>query len=1840
MIKKIFLVTMLSCLTLMLQAAKKDTVTVDNLRFEINEEQTAATLLIYPDANHKYSGDVIIPSSIAYAENQLPVTAIGYGAFKDCVELRTINIPTSINSIGKDAFQGCSGLYTAEYYNLDHLYDITYDNEKSNPLSFTRMLLINGKEVNTLSINKNVPNYGFCQATWLKNVTFTDAVTTIGERGFYGCTSLSEITLPNSITQISKLAFRECKFTSIVIPDNCKLESDVFQKCQQLTTVKLPANLEEIPSALFDGCIMLQDLTLPEGVKTIKERAFQNCNKLTKIPSNNVLESIEDGAFQGCTGFTIITIPATVKYIWANAFSGCKNLTDVFCLPTTPPTSKENSFGTQVSSLKLHVSADAGVLNSYKDDDKWKLFGTIDVIKNSKITFYINDQVHHIINQQGGSVVSLTGLNTPTGELFSGWDKEIPLYMPNDNLDIYGYLSKEYLVNNKILYYLRPAEQLNGNNISPRAELISIDKEKAATDTEINIPENIDDNGTNYPVITIPNRAFEGLSNLQSASLPNNTQHLGEQVFKGCSSLTTVTLPQALTTLPVGFFDGCSSLQSIQLPSNVTTIGKQAFRYCSKLSELPSTSKWQSVGAEAFKGCSSLTHAELPDNCEMSTDIFQNCALLETVTLPSTLTAVPSATFDGCYKLQNITLPENITSIGKNAFRNCELLTILPTTEKLKEIGDMAFKNCRALVVVTLPSTIESIGADAFDGCTKLTDVYCMSSAVPDAAATAFSTLAPSLALHIKENASSQLLNNYQATAPWNTFKSIDRTRQSTIYFYVNDEKHWKITQRGGTLTDSTDLSKPTIGIFSGWDKTIPVFMPNDDLAIYGYVSNELVFDGIIYLLRPSEQLNGKNLEKRAEMITIEKELTAADTEIDVAANIKFNNDLYPVTAIGANAFEGQSSLQVISIPATVATIGKSAFKGCTALTTIQLPDILTAISDSLFEGCSALPSLALPAAVTTIGNYAFRNCRALATLPSNTLLQEIGKGAFQNCVSLTTLVMDEMTQLRAIRKDAFTGCQKVFSLTLPTSLTTLEEGAFRNCTQLIDVFSLAATVPTTDADAFGGSQGAMNLYVPKDYLAGYQQAEPWKSFGEIHENGKFSLTFYVNDEVWYQATQMGGTLIDQTLIPTPTRGIFSGWDKEIPTIMPGRATDVFGYVSQLEEIGDFQYQLLPAEQLNGKGLQKRAIVQKVVKKLTQNVTMLQVPDEVTFEEVTYPVIGIGANVFEGASYLERIILPSTITTIGNQAFKGCSSLRVVSNFPTTMETLSDGIFMDCKALSQFTLSEHVKSIGKQAFSGCTSLKELLLPAELKTLGYQAFANSAIEQITLPASISTMGEEVFKQCRSLHQATFAEGFVQSLPKFTFWNCQALEQVTLQGTMVSILEGAFQGCSKLSIFMVPEGIMTIGSKAFKDCTSLSVVTLPASLELIGRECFSGSTAISQLTVNSTEAPSANLDAFEQETYNYANLYVPTLEAYQDEPWKFFRSKGVIKEYAISYIVDGQLYKKVQQLVGSPITLEQEPVKEGHPFSGWLQQPTVMPAKDITVVGNFQYQIRYYENEADEANRLLADETFAYYYGDAVTLPAEELKRTNYWYVVHGLTEEPMGEDDAAVFQTTMPGNDLNAILIYHRTEDERVLDGITYKIYTLKKYAVVASADKAITVATIPATVNYEGEELPLLHIEDSAFIDCTLLAQLTLPEGLLTIGNRAFKGCSAISSLTIPASIESLGDEAFYQVLGDGDVITLMGATLPEALATTFDDATYEKALLRTQVEMLTGTCWPLFKRVRLFDPSGLQTIHAAPLSSDAPIYDLNGRMVAPAGSAQRLPKGIYIQHGKRILIR
>ena len=148
-------------------------------------------------------------------------------------------------------------------------------------------------------------------------------------------------------------------------------------------------------------------------------------------------------------------------------------------------------------------------------------------------------------------------------------------------------------------------------------------------------------------------------------------------------------------------------------------------------------------------------------------------------------------------------------------------------------------------------------------------------------------------------------------------------------------------------------------------------------------------------------------------------------TSYTVPSMVTYKEVEFAVTAIGESAFQGCSSLQSITLPASVTEIEISAFKG-TGLTSITLPEDLTTIGGAAFMMCSGLQSITIPAGVTEIGVSTFFQCSSLASITLPEGLTTIGTWAF---------VMSGL-----------------ISISIPASVTTIEEGAFANCASLAAV--------------------------------------------------------------------------------------------------------------------------------------------------------------------------------------------------------------------------------------------------------------------------------------------------------------------------------------------------------------------------------------------------------------------------------------------------------------------------------------------------------------------------------------------------------------------------------------------------------------------------------------------------------------------------------------------------------------------------------------------------------------------------------------------------------------------
>jgi hypothetical protein len=168
----------------------------------------------------------------------------------------------------------------------------------------------------------------------------------------------------------------------------------------------------------------------------------------------------------------------------------------------------------------------------------------------------------------------------------------------------------------------------------------------------------------------------------------------------------------------------------------------------------------------------------------------------------------------------------------------------------------------------------------------------------------------------------------------------------------------------------------------------------------------------------------------------------------------------------------------------------------------------------------------------------------------------------------------------------------------------------------------------------------------------------------------------------------------------------------------------------------------------------------------------------------TYPAGKAGAN----------YVIPDSVTSIGNEAFKDCTSLKGI------------------------TIGNGVTSIGGGAFDGCTSLTSINIPDRVTSIGYAAFAG----------------------CTSLTSITIGNG-VTSIGYWAFRSCTSLTSITIPDGVTSIGDNAFGYCANLTNITIPDSVTSIGFAAFRDCSSLTSITIPESVTSIGDWAFEGSPA---------------------------------------------------------------------------------------------------------------------------------------------------------------------------------------------------------------------------------------------------------------------------------------------------------------------------------------------------------------------------------------------------------------
>ena len=253
---------------------------------------------------------------------------------------------------------------------------------------------------------------------------------------------------------------------------------------------------------------------------------------------------------------------------------------------------------------------------------------------------------------------------------------------------------------------------------------------------------------------------------------------------------------------------------------------------------------------------------------------------------------------------------------------------------------------------------------------------------------------------------------------------------------------------------------------------------------------------------------------------------------------------------------------------------------------------------------------------------------------------------------------------------------------------------------------------------------------------------------------------------------------------------------------------------------------------------------------------------------------------FWGRSSLSEIVIPSSVTSIGNSAFSDCSSLSEVV-IPSSVTRIGNYAFLNCRSLSDIVVPSSVTSIGDGAFVGCSSLKYISIPksviclygnpfadwdGKLKCLSpnfiYEddvlfnkdkskiiSFRNQNIESYVIPSSVTSIGDSTFRSCCSLSDIIIPSS-VTRIGNYAFLNCRSLSEVVVPSSVTSIGKNAFEGCSSLSEIVIPSSVTSIDEWAFEGCSSLSKIVIPSSVTSIGDCAFFYCRSLSDIVIPSS------------------------------------------------------------------------------------------------------------------------------------------------------------------------------------------------------------------------------------------------------------------------------------------------------------------------------------------------------------------------------------------------------
>ena len=509
----------------------------------------------------------------------------------------------------------------------------------------------------------------FEKSSSITSVSIQQGVTGIGSGAFCLCAALNAVTLPDGLKRIGDGAFGGCEsLTEIAIPSSVEtIGSGAFCRCIGLGKATLPQKLTELSDSMFEGCTDLTEVNIPQSVTAIGENTFKGCSSLavTSIPDG--VKTIGKEAFASCAEVEELKIPAGVERIGESAFKG----TNIESVVFDGTKARWTQIGGETSGIDIKLirhTCDKGSAWLNDGGEHWHECSWCGMVSDKAAHEDKGDGSCKVCGAKLSDVLAegtISGLGwslARSGVLTVSGSGELP-ELANDGTTVPWKAHSD-----KILEVVIKSG-VTGVGSGAFTGCTAL-KKVSISDTVKKLDLN----------------AFSGCTALEAFAVADGNEvyasadgvllNTGKTLLISCPVGKTgaYTVPETVTEIEKSAF-AASGVESVSMSDAVNAVGESAFSNCSKLKSVVLSKGLKELKSSLFSGCSALEAISIPDSVKMlGNGVFSGCAALKEVKIPGEVTVIPKNAFSGCTSLEGVSIPASVTAIKEAAFDGCTAL--------------------------------------------------------------------------------------------------------------------------------------------------------------------------------------------------------------------------------------------------------------------------------------------------------------------------------------------------------------------------------------------------------------------------------------------------------------------------------------------------------------------------------------------------------------------------------------------------------------------------------------------------------------------------------------------------------------------------------------------------------------------------------------------------------------------------------------------------------------------------------------------------------------------------------------------------------------------------------------------------------------------------------------------------------------------------------------------------------------------------------------------------------------------------------------------------------------